>query len=289
MANKRQLKKNAKRSVIGSSYNFSAYNNLPSSVSIDEPLVLRSSRPEVYNYTQYTDDLLTPKMEQLINSGASNNEIKRQMRMPSHEYSNKEINTVREAINNGKTYDNIGKAQIKNTIDAPFLSISNADKEAFGDAILKATPSAAVGKANFKPNIGAPLQYTYNSNRFGAIDKAISDSGILGLKDKGHSILNNNGYKSTASKAAKDFAEENIPKAAAKAAGEGAAEAAKTAGKEAAEKVAKKSAGDLWNLAKKNKVPQIALGVAATAWLVNKLSDSRGQQSNAQLYGQQGY
>lgn len=80
-----------------------------------------------------------------------------------------------------------------------------------------------------------------------------------------------------------------VPKTAGGEMVEYSAKAAKTAGKEAAEKVAKKSAGDLWDLAKKNKVPQIALGVAATAWLVNKLSDSRGQQSNAQLYGQQGY
>lgn len=37
------------------------------------------------------------------------------------------------------------------------------------------------------------------------------------------------------------------------------------------------------------KVPQIATGVAGTAWLVNKLSDDRGQQTNAQLYNQEPY
>lgn len=84
----------------------------------------------------------------------------------------------------------------------------------------------------------------------------------------------------------KKTASSEAAESAAKIAGEGAVEAAKTAGKEAAEKVAKKSAGDLWDLAKKNKVPQIALGVGVTAWIVNKMSDSRGQQSNGQLYGQ---
>ena len=43
---------------------------------------------------------------------------------------------------------------------------------------------------------------------------------------------------------------------------------------------------DIFDFAKNNKIPQIALGVGTTAWLVNKLSDSRGQQSNGQLYGQ---
>lgn len=68
---------------------------------------------------------------------------------------------------------------------------------------------------------------------------------------------------------------------------------AKSAGKEAAEGVAegaaKKVGKSLLDKAVDMKIPQIALGVGVTAWLVNKLSDSRGQQSNAQLYGQQGY
>jgi hypothetical protein len=35
------------------------------------------------------------------------------------------------------------------------------------------------------------------------------------------------------------------------------------------------------------KVPQKAVGIGATAWLVNKLAADKGQQSNAQLYNQQ--
>lgn len=35
------------------------------------------------------------------------------------------------------------------------------------------------------------------------------------------------------------------------------------------------------------KIPQTAAGVGMTAWLVNKLSESKGQMSNSQLYGQQ--
>lgn len=59
--------------------------------------------------------------------------------------------------------------------------------------------------------------------------------------------------------------------------------------KETKEKVAKETKDSLWDIAKKNKIPQIALGVGVTAWLVNKLSDSRGQQSNSQLYNPGGY
>lgn len=66
--------------------------------------------------------------------------------------------------------------------------------------------------------------------------------------------------------------------------------AAKTAAKEVAKEVAedatKKTAKGLLESAKNAKIPQIALGVGVTAWLVNKMSDSRGQQSNGQLYGQ---
>ena len=35
-----------------------------------------------------------------------------------------------------------------------------------------------------------------------------------------------------------------------------------------------------------HKVPQMAVGVGGTAWLVSKLSANKGQQTNAQLYGQ---
>lgn len=42
-------------------------------------------------------------------------------------------------------------------------------------------------------------------------------------------------------------------------------------------------------LSKLGKYTKVALGFGATAWLVNKLSDTRGQQTNAQLYGQQQY
>jgi hypothetical protein len=38
-----------------------------------------------------------------------------------------------------------------------------------------------------------------------------------------------------------------------------------------------------------NKIPQIATGVAGTAWLVNKMAASGGQQTNSQLYGQTPY
>lgn len=38
-----------------------------------------------------------------------------------------------------------------------------------------------------------------------------------------------------------------------------------------------------------HKVPQKVTGVMGTAWLVNKMASGGGQQSNAQLYGQQGY
>lgn len=62
--------------------------------------------------------------------------------------------------------------------------------------------------------------------------------------------------------------------------------AAKTAAKEVAEDATKKTAKGLLESVKNAKIPQIALGVGVTAWLVNKMSDSRGQQSNGQLYGQ---
>ena len=45
----------------------------------------------------------------------------------------------------------------------------------------------------------------------------------------------------------------------------------------------------LGELAGYYKVPQIGVGVFSTAWLVNKLSDDRGEQTNAQLYNQQPY
>lgn len=38
-----------------------------------------------------------------------------------------------------------------------------------------------------------------------------------------------------------------------------------------------------------HRVPQIATGVAGTAWLVNKMAASNGQQTNSQLYGQTPY
>lgn len=38
-----------------------------------------------------------------------------------------------------------------------------------------------------------------------------------------------------------------------------------------------------------NKIPQIATGVAGTAWLVNKMAATGGQQTNSQLYGQTPY
>ena len=62
--------------------------------------------------------------------------------------------------------------------------------------------------------------------------------------------------------------------------------AAKTAAQEVAEDATKKTAKGLLESVKNAKIPQIALGVGVTAWLVNKMSDSRGQQSNGQLYGQ---
>lgn len=37
------------------------------------------------------------------------------------------------------------------------------------------------------------------------------------------------------------------------------------------------------------KYPQLAAGIGTTAWLVSRLSESKGQMSNAQLYGQQPY
>lgn len=55
-----------------------------------------------------------------------------------------------------------------------------------------------------------------------------------------------------------------------------------------AKKTAKATDNGTLKWLKDNKVGQIALGVGVTAWLVNKLSDSRGQQSNSQLYNQGG-
>lgn len=65
-------------------------------------------------------------------------------------------------------------------------------------------------------------------------------------------------------------------------------EAAKDTTKKAAKEAAEETGGKALKWLKDNKVGQIALGVGVTAWLVNKLSDSRGQQSNGQLYGQGG-
>ena len=63
----------------------------------------------------------------------------------------------------------------------------------------------------------------------------------------------------------------------------------KSVGQETAEGAAKKVGKSLLDKAVDMKILPMALGVGVTTWLVNKLSDSRGQQSNAQLYGQQGY
>lgn len=61
-------------------------------------------------------------------------------------------------------------------------------------------------------------------------------------------------------------------------------------GKKAATDIAKKTAKESDKLMSKlGKYGSIGLGLATTAWLVNKLSDTRGQQTNAQLYGQQRY
>ena len=99
--------------------------------------------------------------------------------------------------------------------------------------------------------------------------------------------------KSSAQQAAKKSAEDTAKKVTEDAAEHTAKTTAKAIGQEAAEGVAegaaKKVGKSLLDKAVDMKIPQIALGVGVTAWLVNKLSDSRGQQSNAQLYGQQGY
>ena len=63
-----------------------------------------------------------------------------------------------------------------------------------------------------------------------------------------------------------------------------------SAGKKAAQEAAKKGMKESDKLfSKLGKYSKVALGFGATAWLVNKLSDTRGQQTNAQLYGQQQY
>lgn len=63
-----------------------------------------------------------------------------------------------------------------------------------------------------------------------------------------------------------------------------------SAGKKAAQEAAKKGMKESDKLfSKLGKYGKVALGFGATAWLVNKLSDTRGQQTNAQLYGQQQY
>lgn len=63
-----------------------------------------------------------------------------------------------------------------------------------------------------------------------------------------------------------------------------AQETAEATTKEVAKNIAKES--DTL-LSKLGKYAPTAFGVATTFWLVNKLSDNRGQQTNAQLYGQQ--
>ena len=69
-----------------------------------------------------------------------------------------------------------------------------------------------------------------------------------------------------------------------------AADTLNGAGKNAANDIAKKAAGESDKLLSKlGKYVPAAIGFGATAWLVNKLSDTRGQQTNAQLYGQQQY
>ena len=49
----------------------------------------------------------------------------------------------------------------------------------------------------------------------------------------------------------------------------------------------KSSEKDLMTSMQYHKVPQAAAAVGATAWLVSKMADSKGQMSNSQLYGQQ--
>lgn len=46
---------------------------------------------------------------------------------------------------------------------------------------------------------------------------------------------------------------------------------------------------DLMTTLKYKKVPQVAAGVGTTAWLVSRMSESKGQMTNAQLYGQKPY
>lgn len=66
--------------------------------------------------------------------------------------------------------------------------------------------------------------------------------------------------------------------------------ATQASGKQAAKNTAKKAMKESDKLfSKLGKYSKVALGFGATAWLVNKLSDTRGQQTNAQLYGQQQY
>lgn len=120
-----------------------------------------------------------------------------------------------------------------------------------------------IGTSDIVPNL--------SSTRMSKINNAFDNSGLTDVLEK---MRQEKIHKETAKQTVKNTVKES------------AEQTAKTAAKEVAEDATKKTAKGLLESAKNAKIPQIALGVGVTAWLVNKLSDSRGQQSNGQLYGQ---
>lgn len=237
-------------------------------------------------------DELRPQVEELINSGASNATIRKQLSTSSYHLNSKDINAVRKAVTE----------QAKVATGSAAVGAAEAVTNTIGSSITNNTPPIKKHTVRDKiSDIGNGIQTKANaiySSVTERLDKttATGSSKIAGaastIKSKVQSGIDTMkaAIKKNSQQTAEDAAQETVKQAAKETAKEAAKDtteqAAKTAAKEVAEDATKKTAKGLLESAKNAKIPQIALGVGVTAWLVNKMSDSRGQQSNGQLYGQ---
>lgn len=265
MASVRQKKKNSRN----------IYNKLPDTINLDQGMYdalnigKANSHSSIMEFAIGSSDFNynhTAKIERLIRNGASNSEIKRQSNMPIHHYSSKEINNIRQNLKAGKESVETGKS---------FVSVA---------------PEFHLGYSPIERSVGDTSNVVENTSK--QIKKQFTEQDLYDYAAKANARKASRlAAQSSESMALVPIEKASVP--AIKSVKSTGKEAAKAVGQEAAEGVAegaaKKVGKSLLDKAVDMKIPQIALGVGVTAWLVNKLSDSRGQQSNAQLYGQQGY
>ena len=258
MASVRQKKKNSRN----------IYNKLPDTINLDQGMYdalnigKANSHSSTMEFAIGSSDFNynhTAKIERLIRNGASNSEIKKQSNMPIHHYSNKEINNIRQNLKAGKESVETGKS---------FVSVA---------------PEFHLGYSPIERSVGDTSKQ---------IKKQFTEQDLYDYAAKANARKASRlAAQSSESMALVPIEKASVP--AIKSVKSTGKEAAKAVGQEAAEGVAegaaKKVGKSLLDKAVDMKILPMALGVGVTAWLVNKLSDSRGQQSNAQLYGQQGY